>query len=70
MALVTRIERLEAESAIRRLMADYCHGFDKREWDRFASVWQDGSPTAPGSDRLRPMSTVRAPRRNLADRPS
>lgn len=43
MTQLARIERLEAESAIRRLMADYCHGFDKREWDRFASVWQDGA---------------------------
>jgi len=41
MELASRIERLEAESAIRRLVADYCHGFDKREWDRFVGVWHD-----------------------------
>ncbi len=43
MGLLSRIERLEAESAIRRLVADYCHGFDKRDWDRFVGVWHDGA---------------------------
>ncbi len=43
MELTSRIERLEAESVIRRLVADYCHGFDKRDWDRFFGVWHDGA---------------------------
>lgn len=34
-----RIDRLESESAIRRLVAEYCHGADKRDLDRFLSVW-------------------------------
>lgn len=34
-----RLELLEAELAIRRLVAVYCHGADKRDLDRFLSVW-------------------------------
>ncbi|MBA3289296.1 MAG: nuclear transport factor 2 family protein [Acidimicrobiia bacterium] len=36
-----RLDRLEAESALRRLGSDYCQGFDKRDWDRFAGVWHE-----------------------------
>lgn len=42
-ALSRRIEVLEAESAIARLSADYCHGADLRDLDLFLSVWaEDG----------------------------
>lgn len=34
-----RIDRLEAESAIVRLSADYCRGADERDIDLFLSVW-------------------------------
>lgn len=34
-----RIGRLEAESDIRRLNHEYCHGADKRDKDRFAAIW-------------------------------
>ncbi|MEV8273151.1 nuclear transport factor 2 family protein [Microbacterium sp. NPDC077184] len=34
-----RVDRLESESSIRRLVAEYCHGADKRDIDRFLSVW-------------------------------
>ena len=38
-----RLDRIESELAIRRLAAEYCHGADKRDLDRFLAVW---APTA------------------------
>ena len=38
-ALQARITELESRSAIRDLASDYCHGFDKRDFDRFLSIW-------------------------------
>jgi 3-phenylpropionate/cinnamic acid dioxygenase small subunit len=38
-ALSARITELESRSSIRDLVSDYCHGFDKRDYDRFLSVW-------------------------------
>lgn len=40
-SLTLRVERLEAESAIIRLSADYCRGADRRDLDLFLSVWSD-----------------------------
>lgn len=37
--LTRRIEVLEAEAAIVRLSADYCHGADLRDVDLFLSAW-------------------------------
>lgn len=40
---VDRLERrndeLESRSALRDLVSDYCHGFDKNDWDRFIAIW-------------------------------
>lgn len=38
-ALMARIDQLESRHALRDLVSDYCHGFDKREWDRFMAIW-------------------------------
>ncbi|MEH6568501.1 MAG: nuclear transport factor 2 family protein [Halioglobus sp.] len=38
-ALIGRITELEARAAIRDLVSDYCHGFDKRHYQRFLSIW-------------------------------
>jgi len=38
-ALQARVVELESRSAIRDLVSDYCHGFDKRDFDRFLSIW-------------------------------
>ena len=38
-ALAARIDRLESRQAIRDLVSDYCHGFDKREFERFLAIW-------------------------------
>lgn len=39
--LEARIDRLESESALRRLAAEYCHGADKWNLERFLGVWTD-----------------------------
>jgi uncharacterized protein (TIGR02246 family) len=33
------VDELASESAIRALVANYCHGIDKRDRDRFLSIW-------------------------------
>lgn len=40
-ALLARIDRLEARSAMRDLVSDYCLGFDKNEPARFMGIWWD-----------------------------
>ncbi len=37
--LVARVDELESRAAIRDLASNYCHGFDKRDFDRFLSIW-------------------------------
>ncbi len=37
--LLKRLTELESRSAIRDLVSDYCHGFDKRDYHRFLSIW-------------------------------
>lgn len=34
-----RLDRLESRFAMSDLVSDYCHGFDKRDWDRFLAIW-------------------------------
>ena len=38
-ALLARVTELESRSAIRDLASDYCHGFDKRDFERFLNIW-------------------------------
>lgn len=38
-ALLHRIDRLESRFAMLDLASDYCHGFDKRDFDRFLAIW-------------------------------
>lgn len=38
-ALLARIDRLESRQAIVDLASEYCHGFDKRDFDRFLDIW-------------------------------
>jgi uncharacterized protein (TIGR02246 family) len=37
--LERRIDELESRSALRDLVSDYCHGFDKRDFERFLAIW-------------------------------
>jgi ketosteroid isomerase-like protein len=37
--LQARVTELEARIAIRDLVSDYCHGFDKRDYARFLAIW-------------------------------
>jgi hypothetical protein len=39
--LVHRVDELESRAVIRDLASNYCHGFDKRDFDRFLSIWWD-----------------------------
>lgn len=34
-----RIDRIESRAALHDLVSDYCHGFDKHDWDRFLAIW-------------------------------
>jgi uncharacterized protein (TIGR02246 family) len=43
-----RLDRIEAHESIRRLVAEYCRGFDKRDIDRFMSVWADDAVWSAG----------------------
>lgn len=58
-ALAARLDRLEAVIEIQRLVADYCHGADKRDADRFLSVWHPdgvwdvGGPVFTGAEQIR-----------------
>lgn len=37
--LAARIDRIESRIAMHELVSDYCHGFDKHDWDRFLAIW-------------------------------
>ena len=37
--LLARVAELESRNAIRDLVSDYCHGFDKRDYGRFLAIW-------------------------------
>ena len=39
--LMTRMDRLESRHQIEALVSNYCHGFDKRDYERFLSIWWD-----------------------------
>jgi hypothetical protein len=36
-----RVDALESQQAIARLVSEYSHGFDRREIDRFMAIWHD-----------------------------
>lgn len=38
-AFARRVDELESRFAMHELVSDYCHGFDKRDWDRFLAIW-------------------------------
>jgi 3-phenylpropionate/cinnamic acid dioxygenase small subunit len=37
--LAHRLDRIESRTEIEALAFNYCHGFDKRDFDRFLSIW-------------------------------
>lgn len=43
-----RVDELESRAAIQRLLAEYCHGVDKHELDRFAAVWHPDASLVMG----------------------
>lgn len=40
-AMNVRIDRIESRLTMHDLVSDYCHGFDKRDFDRFLAIWWD-----------------------------
>ena len=50
--LETRLARLEGLQEVRRLVADYSHGADKRDLDLFLSVWHEDAVWDVGSARF------------------
>lgn len=63
-ALLARVDELESRAALRDLVSDYCHGFDKRDWKLFASlwhanaVWDAGLSSGPVSGRANIVATA------------
>jgi uncharacterized protein (TIGR02246 family) len=43
----SRLDELEAYERIRRLTADYSHGIDKRDRERFAAIWAETAEWEP-----------------------
>jgi gamma-hexachlorocyclohexane dehydrochlorinase len=39
--VAARLDRLESEAALTRLVHDYCQAFDDRALDRFLALWHD-----------------------------
>ena len=37
--LLARVDRLESRHEIEALVSNYCHGFDKRDYSLFSSIW-------------------------------
>lgn len=37
--LAAGLDRIESRFALHDLVSDYCHGFDKRDFDRFLAIW-------------------------------
>lgn len=43
LSLEERLDRIESRTAIGDLVSSYAHGIDKRDIDRFMSVWHEGA---------------------------
>lgn len=50
--LTARLDRLEAESALHRLVHDYCVGADHRDRARWAAVWVEDAVWETSPDRV------------------
>lgn len=50
--LVARLDRVEAELAMHRLVHDYCVGADHRDLQRWRSVWTQDAVWDTGPDRV------------------
>jgi gamma-hexachlorocyclohexane dehydrochlorinase len=48
--LLARIDELESTNRLRELVADYCHGLDKRDEERFMRVWHKDAVWEMGSE--------------------
>lgn len=56
-----RLDIVESELALRRLVAEYCHGADKRDLARFLAVWTPDARWVLGDDvEMRGHDAIRA----------
>jgi|tagenome__1003787_1003787.scaffolds.fasta_scaffold20664058_1 hypothetical protein len=55
MTVEQRLEAIEADLAIRRLIAEYAHGTDRRDLERFKAIWHDDAVFHLGE----PLGSVR-----------
>ncbi len=53
-----KLQELDAYEQIRRVAADYCHGVDKHDRDRFASVWHQDAEGLPFPGREAILATL------------
>ncbi|SDM46664.1 nuclear transport factor 2 family protein [Allokutzneria albata] len=59
--LADRLDRVESELAIQRLVHEYCHGADKQDLRRFSAVWHPDAVWAPSAGhRLDGLDAIRA----------
>ncbi|MFC7642802.1 nuclear transport factor 2 family protein [Streptosporangium lutulentum] len=49
-SLMDRLDRVESELAIQRLIHEYCHGADKQDLERFAAIWDDDAAWVTSPD--------------------
>lgn len=58
----SKLDELVAYEEIRRLVADYAHGADKRDAERFRSVWTEDAAwqPMPGGDWSRGLDAIMA----------
>ena len=67
-ALERRIDEIESRNAMRDLVSNYCHGFDRRDWDCFIGIWHEdavwdiGPPTALPSRKLHSWPFLKNPK--------
>ncbi|MFB9906937.1 nuclear transport factor 2 family protein [Allokutzneria oryzae] len=59
--LAERLDRVESELAIQRLVHEYCHGADKQDLRRFTAIWHEDAVWAPSPDqRFNGIDAIRA----------
>lgn len=57
--LAGRLDRLEAIAAIERLVAEYSHGADKQQLDRFLAVWHADAVWDVGTRKFTGLEEIR-----------
>ena len=51
LSLESRVDRIESRTRIAELVAGYCEGVDRKELDKFTSLWHDDADYLIGAGR-------------------